>query len=428
MSWTNWAGDQSCAPAERVRPRTRAELAETVARAAADGRTVKVAGSGHSFSDCAMTDGVMLHIEALDRLLEDDGELVKVEAGIVLRRLSELLAQRGRALANLGDIDRQTAAGAIATATHGTGAGLQNISAQVAAIELVDGAGEVVELSGGGDPDGLRAARVGLGALGAVSAVTWRTVPAFVLHRVDEVLPLERVMAGFEREVADNDHYEFFVFPFARNACVVRRNRTEAAPRPRGALTQFVSEQLLGFYVADGMFRLTRRLPALIPRLNRVAAHFVSEGEYIEASYRVFSSERRLRWTEMEYALPREHGLEAVRRVLEWVERERFPVAFPLECRAVAADDAFLSPSFERDTVYLAVHQYKGMEWRPYFEAVEAIAADYGGRPHWGKRHGLERAALAERYPRFGDFLAVRERLDPKRVFANEYTRRCLGE
>jgi L-gulonolactone oxidase len=428
VTWTNWAGDQSCTPAEQIWPRSREELADAIGRAAAAGRRVKVAGSGHSFTECALTDGVMVHLDALDRVLENDGELVKVQAGIVLRRLSEQLAQRGRALANLGDIDKQTIAGAISTATHGTGARLPNISAQVAALELVDGSGRVVELTPAGDLDALRAARVGIGALGAVSAVTLRTVPAFTLHRVDEVRDLEQVMAGFDSDVQENDHYEFFVFPYARNACVVRRNRTDAPPRPRGPASRFVSEQLLGYYLADGLFRLTRRFNALIPRLNSVAAHFVSEGEYVDASYRVFSSERRLRWTEMEYALPREHGLAVVRRVLEWVRRHRFPVAFPLECRVVAADDALLSPSFERDTFYLAVHQYKGMEWRPYFEAVEAIAAEHGGRPHWGKRHSLDRAALAGVYPRFDDFLAVRERLDPGRVFASDYTRRCLGD
>ena len=428
MSWSNWAGDQICNPVEQVTPRSRDELAEVVARAAAAGRTVKVAGSGHSFSECALTDGVMLHLGSLNRVLAADGELVKVEAGIVLRSLSEALERRGRAQENLGDIDKQALAGAIATATHGTGVGLRNISAQVAGVEIVTGSGEVLELTPEGDPNGLLAARVSLGALGVISAVTLRTVPAFNLHRIDEVRGLEDVLANLGRDVRENDHYEFFVFPYATNACTIRRNRTDASPRPRGRVTQTVSEVILGYYLAEGLFRLTRRVHGLIPPFNRVAAPLVSEGEYIERSYRVFSSERRFRFTEMEYALPLEHGPDALRRVLEWVARERYPVAFPVECRMVAADDALLSPSFERETFYMAVHQYKGMEWRPYFEAVEAIAGEYGGRPHWGKRHMLTSATLADRYPRFQDFVAIRDRLDPGRVFANGYTERCLGD
>jgi L-gulonolactone oxidase len=428
VSWSNWAGDQRCEPVQQCSPRSLQELSEVVAHAAQTGRTVKVAGSGHSFSECALTDGVMLDLGALDRVLDADGEHVKVQAGIVLRDLSAVLAERGRAQENLGDIDKQTLAGAISTATHGTGVTLPNISAQVSAVELVTASGEVLELTRESDSEGLLAARVSLGALGVLSAVALRTVPAFTLHRVDRVRDLEDVLGSLKRDVRDNDHYEFFVFPYASNACTISRNRTDAPPRPRGRLSQGVSEVLLGYYLAEGLFRLTRRFHGLIPPLNRRAAPLVSEGEYVEASFRVFSSERRFRFTEMEYALPLEHGPEALRRVLEWVARERYPVAFPVECRMVAADDALLSPSFERETFYMAVHQYKGMEWRPYFEAVEAIAGEYGGRPHWGKRHMLERATLAARYPRFEDFLAVRDRLDPQRVFANAYTARCLGE
>jgi len=428
VSWSNWTGDQTCTPVEQVRPRSLQELIEVVGRAAAAGRTVKVAGSGHSFSECALTDGVMVHLDALDEVLDADGELVKVQAGIVLRNLSPALARRGRAQENLGDIDKQTLAGAISTATHGTGLKLANISAQVAALELVTGTGEVLELTPDEDPEGLLAARVSLGALGVISAVTLRTVPAFNLHRVDRVRDLEDVLANLDHDIRDNDHYEFFVFPYASNACTISRNRTDAPARPRGRFSQAVSEVLLGYWLAEGLFRFTRRFHGLIPPLNRVAAPLVSEGEYVDASFRVFSSERRFRFTEMEYALPLEHGPEALRRVLEWVARERYPVAFPVECRVVAADDAMLSPASGRETFYMAVHQYRGMEWRPYFEAVEAIAGEYGGRPHWGKRHMLERATLQSRYPRFQDFLAVRERLDPGRVFANGYTARCLGE
>jgi L-gulono-1,4-lactone dehydrogenase len=425
--FANWTGDQVCRPAAHVSPRTREELEEAVRQAASTGRKVKVAGSGHSFSAAAMTDGVLVHLEQLNEVAFD-GETVSVGAGIVLRDLSHALAREGRALENLGDIDKQTLAGAISTATHGTGVTLPNISAQVAAIELVGGSGELVRLSEETDAAGLRAARVSIGALGAISQVTLRTVAAFNLHREDRVRRLDDVLRDFDREARENDHFEFFAFPYASNACTVSRNRTTAAPKPRRAGTRFITERVIDAHLADGLFTLTGRFNALIPYFNRLGAWLVSEGEYIEPSYEVFSSERPFRFTEMEYALPYERGPEAAARVLEWVQRNRFPVAFPIECRAVAGDDAPLSPCFERDSFCLSVHQYRGMEWRPYFEAVEQIAADYGGRPHWGKRHHLGPAELAARYPSFEEFLAVRERLDPARVFANDYTRQCLGD
>jgi FAD-linked oxidoreductase len=430
VQWTNWVGDQRCSPAEIARPRSRQELVATIAGAAAAGQTVKVAGSGHSFTDAALTDGVLVQMEALDRVLECDPKtgLVKVEAGIVLRDLNEELHRRGRAMANLGDIDKQTAGGAISTATHGTGAKLQNMSAQLASIELVTAAGETIELSEHNDPDAFRAARVGIGALGAIYALTLRTVPMFKLHRVDEIVPIDSVLADFERAADANEHFEFFTFPYSGSAITIRRNRSEAPLKPRSKLTLTIDAKVVEPVFATGLLKLGKRWPTLIPHINRRLSPLLAEGDYVDYSHRALTSERNIRFTEMEYAIPREHGPEVIRRVLDWIHSNRFPTSFPLECRVVAADDALLSPSHGRDTCYVAVHQFRGMEWRPYFEAVEAIAGEYGGRPHWGKRHNLSKATLAERYPRFGDFLAVRDRVDPDRVFANDYTRRCLGD
>jgi L-gulonolactone oxidase len=428
--WRNWTGDQRCVPAQMARPKTRDELVEVIGRAAAAGLKVKIPGSGHSFTEAALTDGVMIDIHELGRVLDVDSDsgLVKVGGGIVLHELNARLHEHGRAMANLGDIDTQTISGAISTATHGTGTALQNIPAQVDAVELVTAGGEVVEFgSRDADPTGFRAARVGLGALGAISAVTLKTVPAFTLHRADEPIALDALLGDFDALADANDHFEFFVFPYTDQALTIKRNRTDAPLRPRSKLNVLINERLMQDKVGDLMFRLTARFQRLIPWLARISARFLAEGDYVDHSYKIFSSLRTLRFTEMEWAVPRANGPEAVRRVLDWIESERYPVAFPLECRVVAGDDALLSPSFERDVFYIAVHQYRGMEWRPYFEAVQSIMGDYGGRPHWGKRHMLGRDELAARYPRFEDFVAIRDRLDPGRVFANAYTERCLG-
>ncbi len=179
--------------------------------------------------------------------------------------------------------------------------------------------------------------------------------------------------------------------------------------------------------IGDLALRLTRRRPSLIPRFSAGAARMMSQGERLDRSYRIFANERRIRFTEMEYALPREAGPEAVRRVLELIRRRQIEVAMPIECRVVAGDDALLSPAHDRATAYVAVHQYRGMEWRPYFEAVEEIMNSHEGRPHWGKRHFQTHETLAGRYPRWKDFAAVRDRLDPERAFRNEYTERVLG-
>jgi L-gulonolactone oxidase len=428
-TWRNWAGDQRCRPAALLRPRDRDELARALAAASEAGRRVSVVGSGHSFTETALTDGTMIDVGALSGTIEADvaAGLVKVGAGTVLAELNEELHRLGLAMENLGDIDRQTVAGAISTGTHGTGAGLRNLSAQVAALELVTADGEVHELDES-EPDLLRAARVSIGALGAITAVTLRCVPAFTLLRVDSPQPREQVLDSFEQRAAANDHFELFTFPYADSALVLERNRVEGPPRPRGRFAAYLNDTVIENWALAALSATGKLAPRAIPRLARLAAALASGGKTVDRSDRVFASERRVRFTEMEYGVPREHGPEAARRVIEWVRVNRYPVFFPIEMRVAAGDDALLSPSHERDTAYIAVHQYRGMEWRPYFEAVEAIMRDYGGRPHWGKRHFQTAATLAPLYPEWAKFQADRDRLDPGRAFTNEYAVRVLGD
>jgi L-gulonolactone oxidase len=375
-----------------------------------------------------MTDGTLIDLAAISGVLDVDppSGLVRVAAGTVLADLNDELHRHGLAMENLGDIDRQTIAGAISTGTHGTGARLRNISAQVVGVELVLGDGSVRKL-GEDEADLLRAARVGIGALGALSSITLRCVPAFALERVDTPLPRDLVLDEFQQRADAHDHFELFTFPYADSALVLERNGTDAEPRPRARLAAYLNDVVLENWALEAFSATGRLLPSSIPALSRLAARLASGGRTIDRSDRVFANERRVRFTEMEYSVPREHGPEAARRVIDWVRSNRYPVFFPIEMRVAAADDALLSPSHERDSAYIAVHQYHGMEWRPYFEAVERIMDEYGGRPHWGKRHFQTAATLAERYPRWVDFQVARDRLDPGRVFTNQYAARVLG-
>jgi FAD-linked oxidoreductase len=427
-AWRNWSRDQRCSPIEVVRPHDRDDLTTAVVVAAEAGRTVSVAGSGHSFTEAAMTDGTMIDVAGLSGVIDSDSGqgLVKVGAGTVLADLNEDLHRLGLAMENLGDIDRQTVAGAISTGTHGTGAKLRNISAQVEAVEIVTGDGGLRDLDKT-TPDLLRAARVSIGALGAISAVTLRCVPSFVLERIDSPQPRDEVLDSFEQRAEAHDHFELFTFPYADSALVLERNRVDGPPRPRGPVGAYLNDTVIENWALEALSAAGRLVPAAIPRLSRLAAALASGGKTVDRSDRVFASERRVRFTEMEYGVPREHGPAAARRVIEWVRSNRYPVFFPIEMRVAAGDDALLSPSHERDTAYIAVHQYRGMEWRPYFEAVEEIMRDYGGRPHWGKRHFQTAETLAPLYPEWEKFKAARDELDPSRVFANEYATRVLG-
>jgi L-gulonolactone oxidase len=427
--WRNWAGDQLCAPAAIERPASNAELSKAIVGAGRRGWRVRAVGSGHSFSDIACTDGLMLSLERLAGILdiERSSGLVRVQAGITIRELSRRLAPHGLALENLGDVDVQSIAGAISTATHGTGARLGNISSQVRELKLVLADGSTLECSAGDEPEVFRAACVGLGALGVVSEVTLRCVPAFTLRGVDAPAPLTQTLDRFEELALGNDHFEFFAFPHAGIALTRTNNRTETPPRPRSRASAYVNDVLLTNHAFGLICRLGRRFPDRIPQLNRIVTRLAGRSERVEPSASIFASPRLVRFTEMEYALPRERTAEAVRAIMELIERERFAVPFPIEARAVAADDAFLSTAAGTDSGFVAVHMFRGMEWEPYFRAVESLMDSLGGRPHWGKRHFQTAATLRARYPDWDRFQAVRGRLDPDGRFANAWTDRVLG-
>ena len=428
-TWKNWAGDQHCAPARIARPTSEDELAQVVAQAAADGLSVRAVGSGHSFTDIACTDGLLVDTTGLQRVIDADAEsgLVTVQAGITLHDLGGLNARHGLALENQGDIDTQALAGALATATHGTGVRFGNLSTRVVGMRLVTASGDIINLTQESDPEALRAARVSLGALGIASQVTIQCVPLYTLQRHDQPLPLADVLDRLDEHIDGNDHFEFFLWPYTRTALTRSTVRSDVAPRPQAQWKRTLQEQVIENQVLKLSCGTGRRFERLVPRLNRMMAGAMSEARVQDHAYKVYATQRDVRFTETEYAIPRAHAREALERALALVERRKLPILFPFEVRFAAGDDAFLSTAHERETCYIAAHQYTGMEFESFFRGFEEIMDSYGGRPHWGKRHYQSAATLRERYPEWDRFQAVRARLDPDGVFANDYTRRVLG-
>ena len=416
-------------PAERRAPESAREVAKIVAEAHRAGRHVKVIGAGHSFTATAATDGVQLTLDRLDHVVEVDhtNNRVTVGAGIRLHRLNDALAAAGLAMPNLGDIDQQSLAGAIATATHGTGLTLANLATTVIGLEIVTGSGEIVRCDTDVEPELLRVARVGVGALGVVTEMTLQCVPAFNLHARETVEVLDDVLDSFADQAAAVDHFELYWMPGTRRCQVKRNSRTAEAPAPQPRWA-YVRDKWLGENVGFGLVcRVGRRFPALTPRISRLVSSAISERDLVDRSDRVFCSPRRVHFVEMEYGIPVEHVPEAVRRVRALTQTLPTPVLFPIEVRISAADDIALSTGFGRTSGWIAVHQYRGMPYEEYFAGVERIMDDYAGRPHWGKLHGQRAATLAPRYPQWDDFAGVRDRLDPDGTFANPYLDRVLG-
>ena len=423
----NWAGNQRCIPAQVHEPKFTDEVAAVVRTASAAGERVKVIAGAHSFTDTAMTDGHLLSLDAMNQVLAVDGNDVTVQAGIRLRDLNDRLDELGLAIANLGDINVQSIAGATATATHGTGVEFPNVAANIVGLEIVAGDGTVLRADEQHEPELLRVARVGLGALGIITEVTLRCVPAFRLHAVETIEPLADVLADFGNVMASTDHVEFYMMPGARRCQVKRNTRTDEPARPQSRAA-YVRDKWIGENLAFGtVCRVGRRFPSLAPKVSKLVMSAASERDVIDRSDRVFCSPRHVRFVEMEYGVPFDAVPEAIGRIVDLTSRLPFKPMFPIEVRASKGDDIPLSTANGRDSGWIAVHQYVGVPYEAYFQGVEQIMNDYAGRPHWGKMHFQSAHTLAPRYPEWDTFQSWRHKLDPTGTFRNAYTDRVLG-
>lgn len=423
--WINWGGNQQAVAVDVLTPGTVDEVAAQVKDASHAGRKIKVVGSGHSFTDIALADDRRMVLHRLSDLVSIDGPLVTVQAGMPLSRLNALLAEHGLAMPNLGDIDEQTVAGAISTGTHGTGAKHSTIASCVEAVKLVNGAGEIVTI-GPGDPL-LPAARVSLGALGILVEVTLRCTGAFTLLADERPMALSDVLAGLDEWISGNDHAEFYWYPYTGRAQLKINNKVPENDRPLSRFRGWLDDEFLSNSVFGAVCRLGRAVPATVAPISALAARALTARTYTERSDRVFCTPRRVHFTEMEYEIPRNALPEVLAALPRIIDGLPFRVQFPVEVRFTGPDDIWLSHGYGRDSAYVAVHQFIGNQYEPYFRAVESVCRPLGGRPHWGKLHYRTADDLRPAYEKFDDFVAVRDEFDPARVFANAYLDRVLG-
>ena len=428
-TWRNWAGNQKASPLSIDAPRSVAELAALVASASEQGQKVKAVGSGHSFTSAAATNGRMIRLENLSGILHVDRATcrVTVGAGTRLSELNTLLDAEGLALANLGDIAYQTVAGAISTSTHGTGKALTGLAGQVVAMKLVNGLGEIIECSQSVNPHIFDVARVSVGALGVITEYTLQAVPSFRLRALEQPMRLDEVLENAHDLASTNDHFEFFWIPHTKWALTKRNNRTEDELQPLPRVKGWIEKTFMENYAFGAVCRIGRARPSLIPRL---ATALPSSGsrEYVDQSFKIFASPRIVRFYEMEHALPVEALVPALKEIRAMVDRKGYLLNFPVEVRFTKGDDVPLSTAYGRDSAYIAVHVYKGMECQPFFRDVEDILRAYDARPHWGKMHYREADELSKLYPRWDEFITLRNQLDPQRTFSNAYSDTVFGK
>ncbi|TNC79692.1 MAG: FAD-binding protein [Oleiphilus sp.] len=421
LPWRNWSGNQKCSPAVRAVPGSVAELQNLVRESTG---TVRAVGAGHSFSALVPTNDTIVSTRRLAGLSSVDPakKIATLGAGTLLSEVGPLLDAHRQALVNMPDIDQQTLAGAISTATHGTGRELRSLSGYVDGLELVAANGELLRCSPSENPDLFRAAQVGLGSLGIVTSITMKNRAAFRLKREADWMRFEEVIEQAHALSRSNQHFEFFYFPFTGMVLTDQLNETNE-PVQR-------NEEIDGNSgVMD--LKLARDTLSWSPQLREliVGSYMKTIGKHsnVDHSYAIYANDRNVRFNEMEYHLPAETAMEALAEVRSVVEKNFSEVFFPFECRFIAAEEAWLSPFYQQDTVSIAVHRFFEEDFKPMFAAVEPVFRKYGGRPHWGKLNTLVASDFAQLYPRWQDFLAVRESLDPQGKFLNPYLKKAFG-
>ncbi len=418
LPWRNWSGGLVCQPSGRFSPGSEAELSEYLATTSG---VVRPVGAGHSFSPLVPTDGHLLVIDQLSGMLDHDPATLQATfaAGTRLGDMGPALDAAGQAMLNLPDIDRQTLAGATATATHGTGIQFTCLSGFVQQLRLITPAGEVLDVGPGDEL--FDAARVSLGALGIITRMTLQNRSPYRLKARNWVAPIEEVLETFDEQAAAHRHFEMFPLTHSDYALTLSIDETDEPinnPPPSPEEEAAFGEAMAYWMTVPPRERL--------PMVNGLAEQ-IEPTEAVDASYKILSNIRNGRFNEMEYSVPLEAGADCLREILKTILEKEVDVVFPLEYRYVRRDDTMLSMSSgHEDHAAISIHRTAFEDYRPYFDLIEPIFWKYGGRPHWGKVHSLGAAELSKLYPRFKEFQAIREALDPQGRMLNDHLRKVF--
>ena len=424
MIWKNWSESVHCEPEQYVEPENISQLQTIVRQANQARRNIRVVGAGHSFTPLVATSEIMVslrHLVGIDSI-DRNSHYVTVWGGTNLKELGKQLWEQGYAMENLGDINKQTIAGAISTGTHGTGIQFGSISTQVVGMSLLQANGDILEINEASEGDLLQAAQVSLGMLGIIIKVTLKVLPAYQLMAHSYRLSLEDSLQQLPKLLSNHRNMEFYWFPYTNTVQIKTLNVATSKIKP---IHQKRHNMFKKVVIENGLFWMMSEVSRIVPRsakaISTISAIGIPVGAETNASHELFATPRLVKFQEMEYSVPVDH-LEAILRLIDaTIRKEQYAVHFPIECRFVQADNSWLSPSYERDSAYIAIHMYKGMEFSPYFQTIENILKQFEGRPHWGKMHTMNKQEIQAIYPRLDDFNVVRRQLDERGIFLNEY-------
>ncbi|WP_180968171.1 D-arabinono-1,4-lactone oxidase [Cytobacillus massiliigabonensis] len=427
-TWKNWAQTFESQPEKIFYPSSINEVSTIVKEAAIEGKNIRVIGAGHSFTRLVESDEWLISLDALSGIesIDKDNGTVTVFGGTRLYHVGEELGKQGFSQENLGDINVQSIAGAISTGTHGTGLQFGNISTQAIKIWLVTAAGEILPISKTENAQYYNACLVSLGTLGIIVKVTLKIIESPVYEYKSDQIEFSILKKNLTQLIESNRHFEFYLFPYSDLIQIKTMNIS--AQKPKNLRLHHFKNLLLENYLFFILSEVCRLFPKTCRFISRLSSKSVGRTSIAAHSYQLFATPRMVKFREIEYCIPLEHLLPAIQEIRECIEEKKHKVHFPIECRMVKADDLWLSPSYKRDSAYIACHMYKGMPYEDYFHDMEQIMKKYDGRPHWGKMHNRSNNELYNLYPKFADFLSIKNELDPYELFLNGYLKDLLND
>ncbi len=427
--WKNWGGNVAFQARKLRFPKSEEKIQSIVRKAGAKSRNVRVCGSGHSWTDLCKTDGDLISLDKMQGVISVDKEKMHAEvwAGTKIKALTEELHKFGMAMENLGDIDVQSIAGAIGTGTHGTGMAFGNLSTQIAAITFVNGKGELINCSEEENREIFKAAQISMGALGIITRVTIKCLKAYKLELVEQKENAFDCLVNLEEYNANNRNFEFYWFPYTEVVQTKFSNITEQPIEDNSMVNYVFNDIILENGVLDAFSRVTKYVPNSSKTVAKISGAVISAGKKRNWSHRVYATARLVKFMEMEYNIPIENFRDCFMEIKELFEKRQYNIHFPTENRFVKGDDIYLSPAYERDSAYIAAHVYQGKAYRRYFDDLESIYKNHDGRPHWGKMHFRTAEDFMDLYPKWFEFLDIREMMDPDGVFLSPYLKALFG-
>ncbi len=421
--WKNWSESFINKPERIFYPRNESDIITLFKECKQNRKKVRVIGAGHSFTPLAVTNGILVSLHHLSGIEKIDyvNKRVTIWGGTTLIDLGKLLYKHGLSMENLGDINLQTIAGAVSTGTHGSGINFGNLSTQVTKLTMITPNGEKLIISPTENSHLFDAARLSLGLLGIITKVEIQVISAHELISVSKRSTINQVLPNLNTLIKSNRHFEFFWFPHTETIQIKTLNPKSKANQEKLKGPSKFNDMVMENGALGLVSEISRVQPNLSKIVSKMIALGVPTGKTVGNSYEMYATPRLVKFNEMEYSIPAEHMQDAIKDINHTIDKNNFKVHFPLECRYVKSDNLWLSPSYKRDSAYIAVHMYKGMEYKQYFAKLEEVLKHYEGRPHWGKMHTLNSLDLQGAYPKFNDFLQIRNQLDPDNLLLNSY-------